>query len=732
MRPVWMHAQRLARWVFALAAGLLAFAFAAGFARADALPERLAPAPPFPLVLRETFEREFIATGVWLGRYYLMTSSGPLVIHALSVDLGFSPHVDTVLASDHLISKGETVSSMAQRTQAVAGMNGDFFDIGNTYQPIGMLVHARTLVRSPSGRAVLAITNRGAATFQSFRYSGTVTDDDGRSWDLTGVNVWPPQGGVTLVSADLGLIPPESGAEIVPVVQISDGRYQATAAVDTIAPQRATLSLAFGPSARHQNGVPAAGDMLTVSAQTDPPLDGIESAIGGGPLLVRGGALYDDPLAPAAAEALKAVPLSGALRQSDGTLLFVQVDGRAPGVSIGLTRAAFAALLQNFGAVDGMAFDGGGSSTLVARSPGDVPATVQNTPSDGREREVSDGIFVYDDSPIGMPDHLVVHSFPRRMLRGAQAPLDVRVCDVAGHVLGAPQVPVQVSIVPPTMAHVSGTVVVADEPALSGTLHVQSGALSADEPLAVLDSLATVRIEPERPNPEPGASIALRAVAFDASGAPIDVDGRVVWSADSAAIGSDGTYRAGARDGLVTAHVGDQQVQTLVRVGQHDLPIDVFAHNGPGAQAWTFASAPVAQPGSVELDDDNALALAYDFTGSERAAYANANIQLRGEVLALSVDVQGDGGGDALRVAITTADGDRLPITLATHVDWQGWRRLTVRMPHEAVSPLTLDGFYLVAAHDALSVAAQPGAIALRNLHGLFAGTSTPNPPYRF
>jgi exopolysaccharide biosynthesis protein len=727
-----MRARTLTPWAFALVLSLLALITAAACARADALPDRVAPAPPFPPVLEETFEREFVAPGVWLGRYYVMTSSGPLVIHALAVNVQMpNVRVNTVLAGDHLISKGETVSSMAQRTQAVAGMNGDFFDIGNTYQPIGMLVRTGTLVRSPSGRAVLSIASDRTATFQSFHYSGTVADDDGRSWDLTGVNVWPPQAGASLVSGDLGLIPSEPGTELVPVVQVSDGRYQVTGILDAIAPQTATLAFAYGPAARRQNGVPAVGDMLTTTSQTDPPLGGIATAIGGGPLLVRGGALYDDPLPPAAAEALKAVPLSGALRQRDGTLLFVQVDGRAPQVSIGLTRSAFAALLLSFGAVDGMAFDGGGSSTLVARSPGDTLPSVQNAPSDGREREVSDGIFVYDDTPLGPPDHLVLRNFPRRMLHGAQATLDVQVSDAAGHVLGVPPTPLEVSVVPRTMAHVSGAFVVADDPSLSGTLHVESGALSTDEPLAVLDALATLRIEPEHPNPEPGKSIALHAAAFDASGAPIDVDGRVVWSA-GAPIDSNGTYRAGARDGLVTAHVGDQQVQTLVRVGQHDVPIDVFRHDGPGAQGWTFASAPASQPGSVELDDDNALALAYDFTGSERVAYANASIQLGGEVLALSVDVQGDGSGDALRVAVTTADGDRLPITLAPHVDWQGWRRLTVRMPHEAVSPLTLDGFYLVASHDALSVPTQPGAIALRNLHGLFAGTSTPNPPYRF
>ncbi|HTV74737.1 MAG TPA: phosphodiester glycosidase family protein, partial [Candidatus Acidoferrales bacterium] len=578
-----------------------------------------------------------------------------------------------------------------------------------------------------------AITADHQTIFANFRYTGELSDDDGRTWSLTGMNVWPPQGGVALLSDVLGTLPPQPDTVLVPVTQISADRYQVLdAAAAATQPQTVPLAFAFGPAALQQNTPPAVGDMLTVSAQIEPPLSGIVSAIGGGPLLVHDGALCDDPLPPAPGEALVAVPLSGALRQRDGTLLLVEVDGRAPMVSVGLTRPAFAALLLAFGAVDGMAFDGGGSSTLVARLPGDTLATLQNTPSDGHERDVSDGIFVYDDTPVGPPARLALRHFPRRMFEGARAPLEVVVTDAAGHVLDdASPAPVQVTLLPATMGHVdTNGDLVADAPALAGTLHVDRGPLSLDTPLTVLDHLATLRIEPPSPNPAPGKTIALRAVAFDASGAPIDVDGSVQWSAPGASIRADGVYHAGTQDGSVVAQVAGQQVATLVRVGQRDLPIDVFRQDAADARAWSFTSLPVAQPGAVEIDDDDALALSYDFTGSERAAYADADIKIAGDLLALSLDVQGDGSGAALRVAVTTADGDRLPITLAAHVDWQGWRRLTVRMPHEAVSPLTLDGFYLVASPSGPEPP-PPGAIALRNLHGIFAGTSTPNPPYR-
>ncbi|HEY0798031.1 MAG TPA: phosphodiester glycosidase family protein [Candidatus Baltobacteraceae bacterium] len=716
------------RW-FALA---FAFVLAPAAARAD-LPPNLSPAQPFPAILQASSEQNFVAPGVVLADYYLMTTSGPLTVHALSIDPRQPTlRVDTVLASDSLISKGETVSAMAQRTGAVAGMNGDFFDIGSTYQPIGMLVRSGIMLRSPSGRAVMAIASDRTATFSNVRFAGSVhDDDDGREWTLAAVNAWPPQGGAVLVSEILGPIPPEAGTALALLTVTGQDQYRVTDIVDANVTHDPVLALAFGPAARAQNGLPHIGDLVSVEEQLDPQLADLAGAIGGGPLLIHNGMAYDDPLPPAPAEALVAVPLSGALQQGDGTLIFVQVDGRAPQVSIGLTRPQFAALLLAFGALDGMAFDGGGSSTLVARVPGDAQATVRNAPSDGREREVADGIFVYDQTPPGQPARLALRHLPRRMLQGASAPLDVVVTDAAGHIVNVPPLlPIAVTTVPPTLAHLDANGrLVADSAAFSGTLHVEAGPLGADVPLDVVDHITTLRIEPQHPNPEPGASIALKAIAFDGAGAPIDVDGDVVWSAPDGAVTPDGTYHTGNRDGDVIATIGDRRAQTVVRVGRYDVPIPIF-RNGETTAGWTFASLPAGQPGSVESNGDDLLALSYDFTGSERAAFANTDVQLQGELLSLKLDVQGDGGGEALRVAVTTADGDRLPITLARSIDWQGWRTLHVQMPREAIAPLTLDGFYLVAPRDG-SKPAPAGTITLRKLSGMFAGTSTPNPPYR-
>ena len=73
-----------------------------------------------------------------------------------------------------MISSGETVSSMSLRGDAVAGINGDYFDIGNTNQPLNLVVQDGRLVRTPSKRYALDVLRDGTVRFDTFAFSGTV------------------------------------------------------------------------------------------------------------------------------------------------------------------------------------------------------------------------------------------------------------------------------------------------------------------------------------------------------------------------------------------------------------------------------------------------------------------------------------------------------------------------------------------------------------------------------
>ena len=75
-------------------------------------------------------------------------------------------------------------------------------------------------------------------------------------------------------------------------------------------------------------------------------------------------------------------------QRADGGIVFVTTDGRQPGFSVGMTNFELAQTLVRYGAVRGMALDGGGSSTMA------FEGTVLNSPSDGRERAVSTALML--------------------------------------------------------------------------------------------------------------------------------------------------------------------------------------------------------------------------------------------------------------------------------------------------------------------------------------------------
>jgi hypothetical protein len=117
------------------------------------------------------------------------------------------------------------------------------------------------------------------------------------------------------------------------------------------------------------------------------------AAISGAQVLRLNGHTYDDPtgfkLGPGPnPETFACASKSGA------SVLFGVLDGRSS-VSYGVTYGELTTYMAALKCWSGMVFDGGGSSTLVARLPGGTQTTVRNVPSDGPLRPIADGLFVY-------------------------------------------------------------------------------------------------------------------------------------------------------------------------------------------------------------------------------------------------------------------------------------------------------------------------------------------------
>jgi len=339
------------------------------------------------------------APGLAFAQYAMTTDHGPLAISVLAIDPAEPTlRIDTAIAEDHVISGGERTSAMGLRTGAVAGVNGDYFDIGRTYQPQGMLVRSGEIVRGPVDRAALVIDKSKHVRFDEFHISGAVRAG-GQTFPITQLNDWPA-GEITVITSAFGKeLPPHDGVTFAALEPAgSAGRYRVTSVGPVTSPLPVSFGIAIGPKvhvALHS------GELVDVDYHLEPVVDGAVAAIGGGPILVRDGAWYDDPHAPAPDERDYRWPVIALARQADDRLLLVAADGRHPERSVGMTRPEFGDLLIRLGAIDAMALDSGGSVTLVSRVPGEATVSVRNVPSDhSAERWVSDALFIYSSAPL--------------------------------------------------------------------------------------------------------------------------------------------------------------------------------------------------------------------------------------------------------------------------------------------------------------------------------------------
>jgi hypothetical protein len=654
-----------------------------------ALPVTLAPPAPFPLVISQWSAPEDVAPGIRRADYRLTTSAGPLVVHVVAIDT-HDPRVrlGAVVARDHMISSGETVSSMAARTGAVAGINADYFDIGNTNQPLNVVVRDGALLRTPSKRAAIDVLRDGSVGIGYVTFAGTVSYGTAQI-PLTGVNEWPPQGGATLLTPAYGALAPAPNVVAATLEPVDTspglpGTYRVTA-VGAPPPGPVSGVLAgFGPAAQAIAPPPNIGDTLTFAFDTTPSTASLLAAAGGGPLLIANGAPLDDPYSPAPEERNVRFPVAGAALEPDGTLLLIVADGRNAAVSIGLTRPEFGALMRGFGATDGMAFDSGGSATLVTRELGDAGTSVVNDPSDGRERPIADALLAYSVAPPGLHPHLVVRPASFTAYRGAQVAVRGAIVDDGDHRLRAADV-APIDTDPALGAHVA-------------IVRERGGTLTAAVPYITVDRVAALRIVPDRPNPARGVQVPLSVTAADERGAPIALgEAPVRWLLGSrAASGAHVVYDTQAGDAGITATLGAATATTLIRVGNHT----------------------VAVPGYPET------VLAYDFTGPARAAYANAVIPLPDEPVRLSVEVFGDGNGVPLRASFINRYGEKQALTLAKSVDWTGWRRIAIALPPDLNPPVRLTSIYVVKSLGGPPVIAA-GTLRFRALAVVIPGSSS-------
>ena len=366
-----------------------------------------------------------LAPGVTYEQFSLPVAAGEAHGYLLAADLTDS-HVSVDLLTPGTVSQREPVSQMADDQGAVGGVNADFFNNSETQHPgvpvtgsavgpaIGDGVAFKAAVPDgqrfgpamPSGdsaRDVLGIGTDKVARLDRLSLSGSVSAG-GTTTPLGGFDQYAlPVGSVGAYTSLWGSAdrrravcgtdhsrsaPCSTDTYEVTVRQGAVSAVSATPGAGSIAPDTVVLvGREAGAQALRQLQV---GEQVAVTAPQLVPSAGgaLGFAVGGFPIL-RGGL----PLA-GLDTVTPAIRTGAGFDQGGHRLLLVSLDGDG-GAGSGMTVAELADLMHNLGADSAVNLDGGGSSTVVAREPGDPEVTVLNQPTDGSERPVPEGIGIF-------------------------------------------------------------------------------------------------------------------------------------------------------------------------------------------------------------------------------------------------------------------------------------------------------------------------------------------------
>lgn len=362
-----------------------------------------------------------VAEGVSYRPLELTTAHGTVLGHLLTVDLREARldllHPGRVAATDE-------IPDMADAQRALAGVNGDFFNISSAHEgveatgaAVGPAIASGEELKSAvpdaqrfgpelppttSTRDVFGVGVNRKARLAELELEGEVRTDKA-TFDIEGHNTYAlAEDGIAVFTDEWGeadRVRATCGDDTGQTAPCSDETEEVVVRDGVVVAEHDrpgagpipedTLVLVGRENGADELDTLDPGDRVRVTHRlvtpAGPPLT---FAVGGFPIARDGEDL------PGLDTTVLAPRTAAGISHDGRTVWLVVVDGRSEH-SVGMTVAELAELVRSFGATDVINLDGGGSSTMVMREPGAPHTTVVNDPSDGEPRAVANGVGVF-------------------------------------------------------------------------------------------------------------------------------------------------------------------------------------------------------------------------------------------------------------------------------------------------------------------------------------------------
>ena len=701
------------------------FLYSSNFYRGDELKfslENYYPQNPQYLPrLKNAITKQKVLPGGLIWHYAgVETENGPLSINILEIDMKRSDlELKVIQAENSVVNKGETVSSMADRTNALAGINGDYFHIGTTNEPLNLTITNGELLRLPIDFSTFSVTTDRKIIIDRWKNSSHISTPRD-NFPISMLNYsFPREGTFCFYTSVFDSETPKINYPTIAVLLKKVAGTKEKFVVESIVEpgsgvgirEKVPVLVGIGEKSVtlvKDNFKPGMDIAIDLKADGPSSFYNLKEAIGGGPILIKDGNIYEDTPAPAPEERDKLYPVvaAGTIKK-DNKLLFVTVDGRQPLLSIGLTRPQFAELMKYLGCDDAIAFDSGGSVTLVARDALTNKVKILNSPSDGQERSVTNGLFVYSKSLRSKPVSIYIEPEEIRLLINSRIELNLTQWDSYGNVSKIDSKELFFKITPSTIGGIEGNYFISGNKEGEGTLLVRYDKFSNTLPIKIYSDCNKIEVKPSFANLDIGEKIKFNVKAFDENGKEIYLQpSDISFSLDSI-LGSFigfGNFIAGPKtmSGKITVGVGKKTISIPITVGT--IPEKIYRFDKEGV--LKFSKSPDSVEGSFQLtnnpkfkDVPSVGLLKYDFskTGDKiSAVYLEGDLAITGKPMGIGVNVFGDNSNHWLRMVYIDANGIDNVVDLVKKIDWQDWRFFSTKIPPNTHFPIKLIKIYCV------------------------------------
>lgn len=682
-----------------------------------------------PYSIYESKESQHLSSGVVHEKILKFTTAGWWNINVVRVDLTDEYTELKGLINPNGIPSRDKVTTLVNTHNAVAAVNGDYFNYAPLPSAMGSLINNGEVISSPVELAYalpsfyLTQSNIGGVDYLD-RNIVVSNISNGQEVLVNTLNkVTSDFSTVTLLNNHWG--PKSLGS------RFHNDLTEVLIVNDTVQDIRKGGE-AFSIPASNGYVLAVRGDKLSglnlndkvsLKVETTPNVDDIKFAIGGGSIILKNGELSLTNIVSKGNQ-----PRTGiAINKENTQLMLVTIDGRDNSFK-GVSQEMFGAILRDLGAYNAMNLDGGGSTAMAIKPVGEDKAQLANKPSDGGERAVVNAVGVISNAPKGELSYLKVTTDDSKMFLNTTRNFKVKGFDTYHN-----PVEIDASEIVLTAEGVEGLIegnkfhaTSAGKGKITATYNGVIGSVDVNVLGEIKDLTTKLKTFNIDLNSEKALSsfygkdkngsesiIYIEDITFDITNNIGTID-KGVFHSGSEALG-----------GAITAKIGEGIENILVSVGSKGSVVESFEV----IDNFSFSAYPKEVPGSIQLNNEakegnNSILLNYDFSKgiNTRVAYVNLNptgggLKLTGAPKKLGLWVKGDGSGSWLRGSLKDSKGKEVLFDLSKTVEWTDWKYVIADLPADVSYPVSLERIY-VAEIDSLRK--QSGQILFDGLQAFY------------